>query len=273
MPATRTPWRCGARAGPTRRRETTVPAQSDATERVVLVVCDGVTTAPHSDRASLAAADDAAHHMAGGARPGRAACRSAATNRADRRVRRRMPGRPGRGAGRDPGAGRPDDGTVVHVRRRHRRRRRARSRLVRGFPRLLDRPTTARRAQLSVDHSLASAMIEAGAHPTGGRAGSDRAHDHTVARRRQLRTGGRHRDDVDRLPRMGGRVLGRPVELRDRGRDAAGHARRCGGRRRRRTDRGRRVPRRAANDSGRPRQRDRGPGPPRGVGRRSPLGR
>ena len=32
--------------------------------RAVLVVCDGVTTAPHSDRASLAAAADSTRHMA-----------------------------------------------------------------------------------------------------------------------------------------------------------------------------------------------------------------
>ena len=49
-PATRTP----CRSGSTTHRPIDGP---------VLVVCDGVTTAPHSDRASLAAAGDATHHM------------------------------------------------------------------------------------------------------------------------------------------------------------------------------------------------------------------
>ena len=166
---------CATRASRTRATRTRWRSAGDAdgSRSRVLVVCDGVTTAPDSDRASLAAA--------------RAACRAARRRRPPRRTGRRRR----RGCAHWRAAARRRLPATANA--RGRRRRRARSatrpsrRRARSSPPCVDAttcvavgvvrrlaaptgcPTAAQGAQLGVDHSLGTEMIAPGVDRRGGR--------------------------------------------------------------------------------------------------------
>ena len=119
--------------------------------RAVLVVCDGVTSAPDSDRASLDAAK-AARDVLTSAAAGPSGNRGGDLP-LERRAARRLRGGQPRGRGRGPGARRPARSPVVHVRRRRGRGRHGphgeRGRLRAGVP-VVRRDDVRRRVLLDV---------------------------------------------------------------------------------------------------------------------------
>ena len=118
-----------------RNRNEDAMAMAVVGDRAVLVVCDGVTTAPDSDRASLAAARGRRDVLASAptAPPGTAGSRGPL----ERAARQRLRGGEPRGRRRRPDTRQPARAAVVHVRRRRRGTNARRRGLVRRLARLL----------------------------------------------------------------------------------------------------------------------------------------
>ena len=147
-------------------------------ERAVVVVCDGVTTAPDSDRASLAAARAARDVLASAptAPPGTA-------DRGPLERRRRLRGGEPRGRRRRSDARQLAGATVVHVRRRRRGADARHGGLVRRLAGVL---AAGRRRGTADDRPLVGTeLMRARADPRRGGGRADVTHHHAVARGRQ----------------------------------------------------------------------------------------
>ena len=182
----------------------------------VLVVCDGVTSAPHSDRAALAAARAACNlTLSGMPTPTTAGVAPAISYWTE--VLQSATGEANAAAvGVAHTLGDPVRAALVHIRRRGRRRRADHRRVVRRLARLLAAGRR-RGAAADVDHSLGTELLAAGSR---AEAEADPAF-HTITRWLGA-------DSVEHTPEFASQTIDRPrlapgvqrrtVELRVRSR-------------------------------------------------------